>query len=457
MPPKPVKRDSPATKGRYGPLDIPPYNPLVVKRPQSPTPVDVPPGTPPKAADIVKNVYRVFMSSNSDNQRAQALYDVFSDLSNELQNASSFTQVIQLITDDLHGMGFKPSTLPSDTPSPCTPCTLNHDPVTVTVTKEVHPASCAAEMMKLRKELSDLKSGINALANLTHLTESTVLPSLSVPPSPSPSSLSSLPESFTDFHSASSTPKASAIPLTELKPPKSFAYVAKANTAHSKSPKEIIRDREAKSCTSKGTPSNFLVLSDFKSTNTAASYRRIAEMRKTVNDSLAENKCKSVAWSSHGNLVVKCARSISPKDKSYIINAAKASFGNEPTVLNKTTKSYVKFIDVPRFDIEGTPFDINDFDIMIQQNEKWSDVNITDGPKVVVKKDSPDAKKATIKIGFADDKHSTTAKKLLKTTILFGGIPIRCKPWTSLPPAPSSKRASNASSCPSDVEVSSIA
>ncbi|KIL54453.1 hypothetical protein M378DRAFT_18868 [Amanita muscaria Koide BX008] len=396
------------------------------------------------------------MSSNSDNQRAQALYDVFSDLSNELQNVSSFTQVIQLITDDLHDMGFKPSTLPSDTLPPCTPCTLNHDPVTVTVIKEVHPASCAAEMMKLRKELSDLKSGINALANLTHLTESTVLPSLSVSPSPS-SSLSSLPESFSDAYSASSTPKASATPLTEPTPLKSFANVAKANTAHSKSPKEIIRDREAKSCTSKGTPSNVLVLSNFKSANTATSYRRIAEMRKTVNDSLAENKCKSVAWSSHGNLVVKCARSISPKDKSDIINAAKASFGNEPTVLNKTAKSYVKFIDVPLFDIEGTRFDINDFNIMIQQNEKWSDVNITDGPKVVVKKDSHDAKKATIKIGFADDKHSTTAKKLLKTTILFGGIPIRCKPWTSLPPAPSSKRASNASACPSDAEVSSIA
>ncbi|KAM6492002.1 hypothetical protein JOM56_012640 [Amanita muscaria] len=141
------------------------------------------------------------------------------------------------------------------------------------------------------------------------------------------------------------------------------------------------------------------------------------------------------------------------KDKTDIINSAKATFGNDPTVLNKNTISYVKFIDVPLFDIEGTPFDNNDFNIMIQQNEKWSDVNITNGPSIIVKKDTSNAKKATIKIGFTDDKNSTTAKRLLKTTILFGGVSIRCKPWTSVPPAPSRKRAPNAS-CPSDTEVS---
>ncbi|KAM6489014.1 hypothetical protein JOM56_015526 [Amanita muscaria] len=157
-------------------------------------------------------------------------------------------------------------------------------------------------------------------------------------------------------------------------------------------------------------------------------------MRKEVNNILADNKCKSISWSARGNLVIKCSKSLSARDKTDIINSAKATFENNPTVLNKATISYVKFIDVPLHDTEGTPFDNNDFNVMIQQSEKWTDVNITHGPHIIIKKDTSNAKKATIKVGFTDDKNSATAKRLLKTTILFGGTPIRCKPWTSAPP-----------------------
>ncbi|KAM6501440.1 hypothetical protein JOM56_004454 [Amanita muscaria] len=342
--------------------------------------------------------------------------------------------------------------------------------MTITVTKEVHPTSCATEMKILRKEISDLKSGINHLylsANHTHAADS-IAPS--IPPSIFDSSLESTLDSDDSSHEAvydntetislvSSTPNIGIKPLPTFPSKKSYANATKTslkpplpNVTSIKSPKEIIRNRAVKSCTNKGTPSNVLVLSDFKSANTAESYKRIAEMRKNVNDTLADNKCKSISWSSRGNLVTKCTKPLSMRDKTDIINAAKTSFGNDPTVLNKNTVSYVKFIDVPLFDAEGTPFDNNDFNIMIQQNEKWSNVNITHGPNVIVKKDTSNAKKATIKIGFTDDKNSAIAKRLLKTTILFGGTPIRCKPWTSVPPAPSRKRAPSASA--SEAEVS---
>ncbi|KAM6493921.1 hypothetical protein JOM56_010282 [Amanita muscaria] len=255
--------------------------------------------------------------------------------------------------------------------------------------------------------------------------------------------------------SVSSTPKVGLKPLPTVSPKKSYANATKTspkpplpsspNVVPNKSPKEIIRNKEAKSCTNKGTPSNVLVLSDFNSANKAGSYERIAEMRKKVNDILVDNKCKSISWSSRGNLVTKCNKSLSERDRTDIINSAKATFENNPTVLNKDTISYVKFIDVPLYDTEGTPFDNNDFNVMIQQSEKWSDVNITRGPNIIVKKNTSNAKKATIKVGFTDDNNSATAKRILKSTILFGGIPIRCKPWTSLPPAPSRKRAPDAS------------
>ncbi|KAM6491508.1 hypothetical protein JOM56_013077 [Amanita muscaria] len=436
MPPKPVKRDSSASHGRFSPLAIPAFKPPSTPRPLSPTPVDVPPETPKRAAKTVKNVYRTYMTSLSSDTRAQSLYAVFSDLADQLEGTEHFSQLIQRIADNLHAMGFTPSALLA-TPSalPCTlnhdpvtvtvtkevikevlvpskPCTLNHEPVTITVTKDVHPISCATEMKILRQEISNLKSGLKPLPTI------------------------SLKKSY-----ANAT-------KTSLKPP--LPNVTSSS-------KEILHNKIAKSCTKKGTPSNVLILSDFNVANTASSYQRIAEMRKKVNDVLAENKCKSISWSSKGKLVTKCAKPLLDKDKMDIINSAKETFENNPTVLNKATVSYVKFIDVPLFDIEGTPFNNNDFNIMIQQSEKWTDVNITHGPNIIVKKDTSNAKKATIKIGFTDDKNSATAKRLLKTTILFGGVPIQCKPWTSVPPAPSRKQAPNASVSPSDAEVSSTA
>ncbi|KIL61606.1 hypothetical protein M378DRAFT_13413 [Amanita muscaria Koide BX008] len=487
MPPKPVKRDSSATQGRYSPLSIPAFKPPSIR---CPTPVDVPPETPTRAAETVKNVYKTYMTSLSSDTRAQALYSVFTDLANELEDTEHFNEVMSRISDNLREMGFhspiqpcalnhEPCTLNHDPVTvtvtkevikevliPAQPCALSHDPVTVTVTKEVHPSSCASEMKKLRKELSDLTTGIDTLYHSTRITH-TANTSVCRPPSFLDSSSSTDNDSIYDntdaVSSVFSTPTVGPKPLAKpppslSAPPKSFATAAKTNVASTKSPKEIIRERAAKSCTNKGTPSNVLVLSDFKSANTAESYKRIAEMRKIVNDTLVDNKCKSISWSSRGNLVIKCAKPLSTKDKTDIIDSAKTIFGNAPTVLNKNTVSYVKFIDVPLFDIEGTPFDNNDFNIMIQQSEKWSNVNITSGPSIIVKKNTSNAKKATIKVGFTDDKNSAIAKRLLKTTILFGGVPIRCKPWTSVPPAPSSsKRASNASTCPSDAEVSSIA
>ncbi|KAM6495303.1 hypothetical protein JOM56_009926 [Amanita muscaria] len=476
MPPKPVKRDSSASHGRYSPLAIPAFKPPSTPRPSSPTPVDVPPETPKRAAETVKHVYRTYMTSLSSDIRAQSLYTVFSDLADELEGTEHFSHLIQRIVDNLHTMDFTPSALwATPPPQPCTlnhdpvtvtvtkevikevsipsePCTLNHEPVTITVTKEVHPSSCATEINILRQEISNLKLGIHSLYNSANhvLAADSTAPSISSSVFDSylgsafdsdNSSHESIYDNTETIPSVSSMPKVGPKPLPPVSSKKSYANATKTspnpplhNVKPNKSPKEITRNKEAKSCTNKGTPSNVLVLSDFNSANKAGSYERITEMQKKVNDILADNKCKSISWSSRGNLVTKCNKSLSARDKMDIIKAAKDTFENNPTVLNKDTISYVKFIDVPLHDTEGTPFDKNDFNIMIQQSEKWSNVNITHGPNIIVKKDSFNAKKATIKVGFTDDKNSATAKRLLKTAILFGGTPVRCKPWTSAPP-----------------------
>ncbi|KAM6489013.1 hypothetical protein JOM56_015525 [Amanita muscaria] len=281
MPPKPVKRDSSASHGRFSPLAIPAFKPPSTPRPSSPTPVDVPPETPDKAAETVKNVYRTYMTSLSSAARAQSLYTVFADLTDELEDIAHFPELIQRIVDNLHAMGYTPSAL---LPA-LRPCALNHDPVTVTVTKEVHPSSCITEMMNLRKENSDLKSGIRILyqsANLTHTAEP---PSSNAPDSSlgstfdSDSSHESVFDNTETIPSVSSMPKVGPKPLPTVSSRKSYANATKTypklplpNIKPDKSPKDIIRNKEAKSCTNKGTPSNVLVLSDFNSANKAGSY-----------------------------------------------------------------------------------------------------------------------------------------------------------------------------------------
>ncbi|KAM6494352.1 hypothetical protein JOM56_010713 [Amanita muscaria] len=409
---------------------MPTLTPTLVKTPQKP------PGCGPLPTSDVEirtlaQTSKVFDQRLSHIDRARALYTAFLSLASTLEESPEYPDLMSQIATDLREKGFNP-------PTPCTlphaqPCTLSHNPVTVTVTKEVHLASCSTEIRNLRKEISNLKSGINSLyrsANLTH-TANTPAPSLSDLDSSSGSTHDSNDSSYEPSTCPTPVPVRLPLPTSPIAP-KSYANAAK--TATTKSPKEIIRDRTAKSCTNKGTPSNVLVLSDFKSANTASSYKCIAEMRQKVNDILVDNKCKTISWSLKGNLVIKCAKRISEGDKTGIINAATATFKNNPIVLNKPTFSFVKFIDVPLFDIEGSSFDTNDFNAMIQQNEKWANVDITHGPSIIVKKDSTEAKKATMKIGFKDDANSSIARRLLKTTILFGGTPIRCRPWTSAPP-----------------------
>ncbi|KAM6490964.1 hypothetical protein JOM56_013584 [Amanita muscaria] len=438
MPPTPVKRDSLASTSRHLPLTIQAI-PLFTPRPSSCGPLP--------ASDLeirtLAQTSKVFEQRLSHIDRARALYAAFLSLASTLEQSPEYPALMSQIATDLGEKGFNP-------PTPCTlphaqPCTLSHDPVTVTVTKEVHPASCSTEIRNLRKEIFNLKSGINSLyhsANLTHTTHTA--------DTYAPSSSDSTQDGNDSLYEPSTcpTPVPVRLPLPASTLPMSYANAAK--TVATKSPKEIIRDKTAKSCTNKGTPSNVLVLSDFKSANTANSYKCIAEMRQKVNDTLVDNKCKTISWSLKGNLVTKCAKRISEGDKTVIINAATDTFKNNPTVLNKPTFSFVKFIDVPLFDIEGSSFDTNDFNAMIQQNDKWTNVDITHGPTIIVKKESTDAKKATMKIGFKDDANSSIARRLLKTTILFGGTPIRCKPWTSAPPV--RKRAPDASV--SETEVS---
>ncbi|KAM6489983.1 hypothetical protein JOM56_014562 [Amanita muscaria] len=88
-----------------------------------------------------------------------------------------------------------------------------------------------------------------------------------------------------------------------------------------------------------------------------------------------------------------------------------------------TPSSFVKFMDVP---VTMTREHIND---CLQNNRKWSSVDISNVEIFAIKnKDSTVVN--VLKIKFKDDAQSTTAKRVLTTSIAFGDtISRRCRPW----------------------------
>ncbi|KAM6489783.1 hypothetical protein JOM56_014806 [Amanita muscaria] len=85
--------------------------------------------------------------------------------------------------------------------------------------------------------------------------------------------------------------------------------------------------------------------------------------------------------------------------------------------------SFVKFMDVP---VTMTREHIHD---CLKNNRKWSTVDISNVEIFAIKnKDSTVVN--VLKIKFKDDAQSTTAKKVLTTSISFGEtISRRCRPW----------------------------
>ncbi|KAM6495800.1 hypothetical protein JOM56_008506 [Amanita muscaria] len=85
--------------------------------------------------------------------------------------------------------------------------------------------------------------------------------------------------------------------------------------------------------------------------------------------------------------------------------------------------SFVKFMDVP---VTMTREHIHD---CLQNNRKWSSVDISNVEIFAIKnKDSTVVN--VLKIKFKDDAQSTTAKRVLTTSIAFGDtISRRCRPW----------------------------
>ncbi|KAM6495349.1 hypothetical protein JOM56_008055 [Amanita muscaria] len=116
-------------------------------------------------------------------------------------------------------------------------------------------------------------------------------------------------------------------------------------------------------------------------------------------------------------LIPLCAQTAPPEFSKNMLTACRC------TNKDASPSSFVKFMDVP---VTMTREHIHD---CLKDNRKWSTVDISNVEIFAIKnKDSTVVN--ILKIKFKDDAQSTTAKRVLTTSISFGDtISRRCRPW----------------------------
>ena len=152
---------------------------------------------------------------------------------------------------------------------------------------------------------------------------------------------------------------------------------------------------------------------------------------------LRENPLVLVKWSMRGNLVLKCAKPMDDLIKDGIKDAIAYFFPSpsaEIMILNKPPTTALKFLAVPRHNLDGT--DTDDMDLLndLTAHPAWSDIELWSNPKFINLK--PGMAGATVVVSVIDDNQGSVGRKLMGTMVNFSGCLRPCKRWVELPTQP---------------------
>ncbi|KAF8675635.1 hypothetical protein AX14_005067 [Amanita brunnescens Koide BX004] len=200
----------------------------------------------------------------------------------------------------------------------------------------------------------------------------------------------------------------------------------------------------------KGTRVSELHLKIPKTTESADLFRLkgtalLDRMAKIINDhsepaprmALRENPLVLIKWSMKGNLVLKCAKPMDDLIKDGIKDAITYFFPSpspEILVLNKPPTTALKFLAVPRHNLDGS--DTDDMDLLndLTAHPVWSDVELWSNPKFVNLRAGMAG--ATIVVSVVDDNAGSVGRRLMGTMVNFSGCMRPCKRWVELPSQP---------------------
>ena len=152
---------------------------------------------------------------------------------------------------------------------------------------------------------------------------------------------------------------------------------------------------------------------------------------------LRENPLVLVKWSMRGNLVLKCTKPMDDVIKDGIKDALTYFFPSpsaEILILNKPPTTALKFLAVPRHNLDGT--DTDDMDLLndLTAHPAWADVELWANPKFINLKSGMAG--ATVVVSVVDDNQGNIGRRLMGTMVNFSGCVRPCKRWVELPTQP---------------------
>ncbi|KAF8692345.1 hypothetical protein AX14_002570 [Amanita brunnescens Koide BX004] len=159
-------------------------------------------------------------------------------------------------------------------------------------------------------------------------------------------------------------------------------------------------------------------------------------MAKIINDhsepaprmALRENPLILIKWSMKGNLVLKCAKPMDDLIKDGIKDAITYFFPSpspEIMVLNKPPTTALKFLAVPRHNLDGTDTDEMDLLNDLTAHSAWSDVELWSNPKFINLRAGMAG--ATVVVSVVDDNAGSVGRRLMGTMVNFSGCMRPCK------------------------------
>ena len=171
----------------------------------------------------------------------------------------------------------------------------------------------------------------------------------------------------------------------------------------------------------------------------------LERIAKLINDhsepaphmALRENPLVFVKWSMRGNLVLKCAKPMDDLIKDGIKDAVAYFFPSpsaEVMILNKPPTTALKFLTVPRHNLDGSDTDEMDLLNDLTVHPAWANVDLWANPKFINLKAGMAG--ATVVVSVIDDNQGNVGRRLMGTMVDFSGCTRPCKRWVELPAQP---------------------
>ncbi|KAF8632928.1 hypothetical protein AX17_004695 [Amanita inopinata Kibby_2008] len=201
---------------------------------------------------------------------------------------------------------------------------------------------------------------------------------------------------------------------------KSFAQAAAGNGDDSANPWQTVKGKKINRPTFRGT-SNKIVKIGMKNSN-GVTTQLLADLRKEEGMTLVHSVENVVRNTLNGTTLLQ-------KKPISCETVAQTLGGDKSTVIKAPNVSFVKFMNVPLVDRDGSEINIEEYIECIRKDPKWQDIKFFKTPYFATPLKNPNTITAPIKIGIIDDDKGTQATKVVGKMVNLRGNVKMCMKW----------------------------